>query len=399
MRIDRHQRQGTWRGTAQKALVAGTMGVLLAGAPAYADEGPIDPALPPPTLLPHEDCGTADSPAWVSTRIPAPAGQTFSLTVPRPTVNGVTYTGVVHLQDLDDPTAQADGEVEGLNVPSQWVYVPLAPVDGHTYVWSAQTYDGADYSPATDSCYVTVDAGRPVVTSVTDPDYPMAGTGGSPRKSDGQSTTFTIESHDVLPAGCGAAGNPGCAVSGVRSFRWSLDTPLGVGGSGTSIGPDGEATLTLAPSWGPHTLYVQVLDGAGNIGESSYGFIVPWQLPAPAATTIRVNAPAKSTPTAQLAINGQVAPGSYVAGEVVHVSRTDPAHPKGTALPDAPLSADGHFAFTDVPHTVGSVVYRITFPGDQLQETATASATVHVVPFAAPPSLPRVPALKSPPAR
>jgi hypothetical protein len=63
----------------------------------------------------------------------------------------------------------------------------------------------------------------------------------------------------------------------------------------------------------------------------------------PATTTIRVNAPAKNTPTAQPGINGRVVQGSYVAGEVVHVSRTDPANPKGTALPDATLSAGRHF--------------------------------------------------------
>jgi len=166
--------RGTWGvSLLTLALLAGTSGT------AEAEGTPVDPALPVPTVPQSESCGAADSPTWVTSTPSATAGIHLSIGVPRPTVNGVTYQGVVHVQDVNHPDVQADGSIEGLPVLSQDVYVPLTLVDGHTYSWSAQTYDGTAYSSPTQSCYFTVDGGRPLVTALTDPDYPPVGSGGA----------------------------------------------------------------------------------------------------------------------------------------------------------------------------------------------------------------------------
>ncbi|MGW9025274.1 hypothetical protein ACWGQ5_13785 [Streptomyces sp. NPDC055722] len=117
----------------------GRLALLLAGAivaafpaAAAADETPIDPALPAPTLPAGADCGSDSSPTWRTVSSPPPAGMTVSIGVPRPTVNGVTYQGVVHAWDVDGSQA-ADGSVSGQPVLVQSVYVPLPLADGHTY--------------------------------------------------------------------------------------------------------------------------------------------------------------------------------------------------------------------------------------------------------------------------
>ncbi|MFJ6211854.1 hypothetical protein ACIQGZ_00705 [Streptomyces sp. NPDC092296] len=356
------------------------VGALLAGLPttAVAADPPIDPALPVPTLVSGQDCGSSSTPVWDSTRIPAPEGMTFTIGVPRPVVNGVRYQGIVHAWDVDDPAIQADGEVDGLPLPSQSVYVPLSPADGHTYAWSAQTSDGTASSPATSTCYFTIDSGRPVVTSITNPDFPQPGTEGTPRKPAGQPTTFTIRTSDVLPAGCTTAGGPGCRMSGVKSFTWSMGEPPPVGSTTYPVDSSGEATLTLTPAWGSHVLYVYAVDGAGNRGEGRYAFTVPSQLPPPAASTIQLSAPVGSTRATKLVVSGRVSPGTYTPDEVVHITRTDLAHPGGVALPDAPLSADGSFRFGDTPQVGGDNTYRVGFDGDALQQAASASVTVQV---------------------
>lgn len=97
----------------------GRLALLLAGAivaafpaTAAADETPIDPALPTPTLPAGADCGSASSPTWRTVSSPPPAGMTISIGGPRPTVNGVTYQGVAHAWDVDGSQA-ADGSVPG----------------------------------------------------------------------------------------------------------------------------------------------------------------------------------------------------------------------------------------------------------------------------------------------
>ncbi|MDX6347927.1 MAG: hypothetical protein QOF84_2717 [Streptomyces sp.] len=91
-----------------------------------------------------------------------------------------------------------------------------------------------------------------------------------------------------------------------------------------------------------------------------------------------LTAPAKSRRAAPLSIPGQLTTGPYASGEVVHVTRTDLAHPKGTALPDVPLAADGTFTIADTPAVGAANTYTVTYPGDSAHKAASSSATVQV---------------------
>lgn len=93
---------------------------------------------------------------------------------------------------------------------------------------------------------------------------------------------------------------------------------------------------------------------------------------------IRLTAPAKSRRAAALTIPGRLTTGPFAAGEVVHVTRTDLAHPKGTALKDVPLSADGTFTIADTPAVGATNTYAVTYPGDSAHKSASGSATVQV---------------------
>ncbi|MEU5630649.1 hypothetical protein ACH47C_06055 [Streptomyces rishiriensis] len=365
----------------------GWLALLLAGAvmaalpaAAAAAETPIDPALPTPTVPVGANCGSDSSPAWATVSSPPPAGMTVSIGVPRPTVNGVTYQGVVHAWDVDGSQA-ADGSAAGLPVLSQSVYVPLPLADGHTYGWHASTYDGTAYSNPTAPCYFRLDGNPPPTPVVTNPDFPPAGSPGTPTKAAGQPTTFSFSSTgDPLPAGCTEAGTPDCQASGLDHFEYAFDQQPGIGAARVPVDAEGKGSVTVALSWGVHTLYVVGADAAGNRSQSpaAYTFTVPWQLPPPVLPTLDLTAPATVGRATQLAVSGQLSAAPYPSGEVVHVVKSDLAHPAGMALPDASLSDDGTFSITDVPQVGGANTYTVTYPGDSTHQTVHASATVQV---------------------
>lgn len=363
----------------------GLLAFLLAGAvvaalpvAAAADETPIDPTLPTPTVPVDARCGTDTSPAWVTVSTPPPAGMSVSIGIPRPTANGVTYQGAVHAWDADG-SQTADGSVSGLPVPSQSVYVPLALADGHAYGWYASTYDGTAYSNPSAPCYLSVDASAPAVPSVTDPDFPPVGSPGTPTKAAGQATTFSFASGETLPEGCTEAGSPDCRASGLDHFLYALDQEPGMGAAQVPADSAGRGSLTTSLPWGTHTLYVVGVDAAGNRSlPSGYTMSVPWQLPPPSVPTLTLSAPATSGRTAQLHVSGALSAAPYTSGEAVHVVRKDLAHPEGVPLPDAPLSADGTFALTDTPQVGGANTYTVTYPGDSTHAAVDASAAVQV---------------------
>ncbi|MER6126695.1 hypothetical protein ABT173_29620 [Streptomyces sp. NPDC001795] len=361
------------------ALVLAGAFVAALPAAAAADETPIDPALPTPTVPAGTNCGSDSSPVWSTVSSPPPAGMTVTIGIPRPTVNGVSYQGVVHAWDVDGSQA-ADGSVSGLPVPSQSVYVPLPLADGHTYGWHASTYDGTSYSNPTAPCYFRVDVSAPVTPVVTNPDFPPVGGPGAPTKAAGQPTTFSFGSSDPLPAGCTQAGVPDCQSSGLDHFEYAWDQEPGIGAARVQADAQGKGSVTAALSWGTHTLYVVGVDAAGNESQvpAAYTFYVPSQLPPPNPTTLDLTAPATTARAAQLTVSGQLSAAPYPSGEAVHVVKSDLAHPAGEALPDAPLAADGTFRITDVPQVGGANTYTVTYPGDSTHQTVTASATVQV---------------------
>ncbi|MGR6972695.1 hypothetical protein ACU639_24415 [Streptomyces cynarae] len=365
------------RGWLPLLLASAFMAALPAAA--VADETPIDPALPTPTVPAGTACGSDSSPAWYVPPASTPQGMTVSIGIPRSTVDGVTNQGVVHAWAVDG-SQTADGSVVGTPATYQSVYVPLPLADGHTYAWHASTYNGTAYSEATEPCYFRTDASRPVTPVVTNPDFPPVGGPGTPTKAAGQPSTFSFSSSDPLPAGCTQVGAPDCESSGLDHFEYAWDQEPGIGAARVPADAQGKASVTAALTWGTHTLYVVGVDAAGNESQpsASYTFYVPWQLPPPNPTTLDLTAPATAARAAQLTASGKLSAAPYPSGEAVHVVKSDLAHPAGVALPDAVLAADGTFRVTDVPQVGGANTYTVTYPGDSTHQSVTASTTVQV---------------------
>ncbi|MER7184247.1 hypothetical protein ABT404_33085 [Streptomyces hyaluromycini] len=348
-------------------LLAGAL-VTALPAVAAADGTPVDPALPTPTVPAGTSCGSADSPVWSTVSTPPPAGFSVQIGIPRPTVNGVSYQGVVHAWDADG-TQSADGSADRLPVTSQSVYVPLPLTDGHTYGWHASTYDGTSYSAPTDPCYFRLDGSAPVVPAVTNPDFPPEG---SPKKAAGQPTTFSISAAESLPAGCAAADGPDCAASGLDHFVYGLDQQPGIGAAALPADAAGTANLTVALPWGVHTLYVDAVDAAGNRSSAAaYQLTVPSQLP-PAATDLT------------LATNASSYDYGATAKLTAHLGQTDgsrtvalyaqPYDGKKTLVTTGQADADGDLTATY--KVTRRTTFTAEFAGDDRQAPATAARTV-----------------------
>ncbi|WP_052434514.1 hypothetical protein [Streptacidiphilus melanogenes] len=356
-------------------------GLLLAGASATtaSAQSPTDPTIPTPTLPAQavhtvpanaDGCGS-DPVGWLK-------DSGFEIGVPRSTQNGISFQGAVHVWDLDG-SQQGDSVAPPEPLATIAVASPASVTyqSGHTYGWYAQTYDGSAYSEPTESCYFKVDSTPPTSPVITNPDFPPVGAPGEPGKADGQPTTFTLAAgHDNLPTGCTDASAPDCASSGLDHYQYALDTQSGW--TNLPVAADGQATLTLAPHWGVHTLYVQSVDAAGTPSQvpSAYTFFVPWQLPG--ATTASLTGPATAPRAVPLHLVGQLGGGYHNPGQVLHVTRTDLLHPHGVALPDVVLGTDGTFTVTDAPQVGGADTYTVSYPGDAAYAPATASATVQV---------------------
>ncbi|WP_405727414.1 hypothetical protein OG607_24635 [Streptomyces sp. NBC_01537] len=128
------------------------------------------------------------------------------------------------------------------------------------------------------------------------------------------------------------------------------------------------------PAEGKYTYrFVYTGDASHQPADGSFDATVAKGVPFLALT-----APAKSGRAVPLTIPGHLFTGPYAAGEVVHVTRTDAAHPKGTALKDAPLAADGTFTIADTPTVGAANTYTVTYPGDSANKAASGSATVQV---------------------
>lgn len=345
-------------------------GALVTALPtvAAADGTPVDPAPPTPTVPAGQSCGSTDSPVWSAVSTPPPAGFSAQIGIPRPTVNGVKYQGVVHAWDADG-TQAADGSADGLPVTSQSVYVPLSLTDGHTYGWHASTFDGTSYSAPTDPCYFRVDGSAPGVPTVTNPDFPPEGT---PKKAAGQSTTFSLSSAESLPTGCAAVGGPDCAASGLDHFVYALDQQPGSGSAALPADAAGTADLTVALPWGVHTLYVEAVDAAGNRSSAAaYQLTVPSQLP-PAATDLT------------LATNAASYDYGATAKFTAHLGQTDGS--RALALYAQPYDGKKVLVTTGQADANGDLTatYKVTrwttftaeFAGDDRHAPATAARTV-----------------------
>jgi hypothetical protein len=149
-------------------------------------------------------------------------------------------------------------------------------VDGRTYAWSVQAYDGKDSSQFTSPCYFTVNhqqPGQPVITSTT---YPKNDLGPAARTPG--TFTFNPDPNAETPAGYIYAFN---VVPTVIAGRKSATT-----GGQYVAATNGSATKQLVPPRvGRNTLYAYAIDAAGNASSlpAEYPFdTAPLATPDPA---------------------------------------------------------------------------------------------------------------------
>ncbi|MFK0155085.1 choice-of-anchor D domain-containing protein [Streptomyces sp. NPDC090493] len=96
------------------------------------------------------------------------------------------------------------------------------------------------------------------------------------------------------------------------------------------------------------------------------------------ATSTTLTAPATASRTAKLTVSGTISGSPFAGGGVVTVTKTDLAHPSGTALASAKVAANGSFTFTDTPQIGGANTYKVAYAGDTSHKPSTRSATVQV---------------------
>ncbi len=174
-----------------------------------------------------------------------------------------TATTVVSASDPDGQTSMTSTGA-GERVVDAFIPFDLL-TEGHTYQVDAIGDDGTTTTAPSTACTFGYDTKAPSVTNVTATAGPY---------HTGQAITFTVTGAEVAPAS-GAA-------SGLDHFGYSfVDGSYLTGDGGTHVTGTGDtmnrtATITFTPSqWGQNTLYVHVLDGAGNTSTTyTYSFNV-----------------------------------------------------------------------------------------------------------------------------
>ncbi|OKK11879.1 hypothetical protein AMK33_10435 [Streptomyces sp. CB02400] len=96
-------------------------------------------------------------------------------------------------------------------------------------------------------------------------------------------------------------------------------------------------------------------------------------------TTLTLDAPPTSRRYRELTVTGTLAPAAgFAPGTTVAVKRYDAAAPEGTSLGTVTVSADGTFAVTDTPSRLGQARYGVTYAGDSWHTAASAEVTVEI---------------------
>jgi hypothetical protein len=189
------------------------------------------------------DCTLSPAQAWISktgpqlSAIPAdPDGGTVYVKFEWSIRNGAKKGETTTL-------GQSSGSRFKIDIPK------TAYKDGDTLSWRAQTWDGTDWSPWSNSCEATIDTTRPSNPPlVSSPDFPRDGVGGGL----GHTGKFLFEPNDVTD---------------VVAYLYDLhDQPQ----RRIDAGPDGKATaLVTPPDDTYYDLYVRSVDRAGNVSDLS----------------------------------------------------------------------------------------------------------------------------------
>ena len=203
------------------------------------------------TTTPATSCVTGSGRPYVNTARP-----TLSARVTDP--EGASVTGNVEWSNTGGAVI---GSATTAAAPSGSVVSTVVPTgafsNGGTYSWRVRGGDGTTLGDWSSYCEMTIDTVAP---------------------SSAPSVTSSTYAEGAWSGAAGTAGNFTFGASGasdVASYRYGLDTnPPTTVVAAPSLGAN--ATVSVTPSSaGPHTLYVQSLDRAGNASPvRSYGFNV-----------------------------------------------------------------------------------------------------------------------------
>jgi hypothetical protein len=209
-----------------------------------------------------------------------------------------------------------------------------------------------DLSP--DGSRVTVDGWRNYSTDAPLTylgDYGTQNSGGTDIRSDGTVATGNANKVYVYRQG---------ATSAWRSYTLPDDLMRG----GLAWSADGSRIFALTN------------DGDGTEGVTALQVLTD---PDKTVTKVTVTAPATADRAKKLTVTGKAVNNAPLpAGTPLKVTRTDLESPKGKALPDATVNADGTFTFTDTPPAGSKVKYSVAYPGDADRTGASGSDTVTV---------------------
>jgi hypothetical protein len=118
---------------------------------------------------------------------------------------------------------------------------------------------------------------------------------------------------------------------------------------------------------------------AGGYGGAPTLNIIP--NPEQTPSTLSLTGPASAKRKHPISLSGTLGGTSpYTGGQTLHVIRTDKTDPDGVTLPDVTTAANGSFTITDTPRkgTIGTVTYRVSYPGDVHLTASTASVSVTI---------------------
>ncbi|MER6269049.1 choice-of-anchor D domain-containing protein [Streptomyces sp900105755] len=247
---------------------------------------------------------------------------------------------------------------------------------GHVYVW----IDGTQVMDAT-----------PTLTSTA----LLAFSGATGDSSDVQTVSGLVVSEGPAPATnpkattslqltAPSTGVPGRSLTVHGTLASSTALPAGqtvhVTRNGTTLpdvttAADGSFTFTDTPSAEGTYTYA-----AGYAGDDTHEAASTTSLVqvSKLATSTTLTAPATATRAKTLTVSGTISGSPFATGGVVTVTKTDLAHPSGTALANAKVAANGSFTFTDTPQIGGANTYKVTYAGDTSHKPSTRSATVQV---------------------
>jgi hypothetical protein len=267
----------------------------------------------------------------------------------------LTYQSVVPLStSLRQGTHQVDVQV----------------ATGHVYVW----IDGTQVVDATPTLTPTA----LLAFSGANTDSADVQTLSGPVIAQGPAATTSL--HLTTPS-TAVPGRP-LTVTGTLTSSAALPAgqPVHITRNGTALPDvttkaDGSLTFTdTPPAEGTYTYAASYAGDATHDPANATSLVQASKL----ATTVTMTAPATSTRAQKLTVSGTLSGSPFATGGVVKVTKTDLAHPSGTALPDAKVAANGSFTFTDTPQIGGANTYKVAYGGDVSHKPGSSTATVQV---------------------